>query len=497
MMAAAVAAMTLGELLGPAAGAHAALGVTDLVSDSRDVGPGSAFVALAGKRSHGLDFAADALALGAVIVLYEPPAPAGPVPEPKLEIADLSTRLGELGRRFYGSAEPEAGLIGVTGTNGKSTVAWLVAQALTALGRPCGYLGTIGQGLPGALKTRRLTTPDCLTLHRELAGLGTDFAAVEVSSHALAQDRIAGIDFRIAAFTNLSREHLDWHGTMDAYFRAKARLFERPGLGAAVVNAADEYGRALLARLAPEVRAIPVALAATPVALAGKAEASILARVESHGLEGLKLSVTGGHGDAGIESALIGAFNAENLLVALGVLVASGHELGVAAAALGAARPAPGRMEVFGGPPDRPFVVVDYAHTPAALEGVLAALNSIGSGEITCVFGCGGERDRGKRAPMGEAAARYAAHVVLTDDNPRGEDPVAIVADIKAGIARHPDLRVVHERERAIAEAIAAAGPGDVVLIAGKGHETVQLVGAKSRPFDDREVVRRLLEGVS
>jgi UDP-N-acetylmuramoyl-L-alanyl-D-glutamate--2,6-diaminopimelate ligase len=490
MMAAAVAAMTLGELLGTAAGPHAGLTVTDLMSDSRQVTPGAAFVALEGERSHGLDFAAQAFDRGAAVVLHEPSARALGGPWPGVAVPGLRARLGELGRRFYGGRQPSRDLVGITGTNGKTTVAWLVAQALDGLGESCAYFGTLGYGRPGSLRPHELTTPDCLTLHRELAEVGTESAAVEVSSHALTQDRVAGLEFTVAAFTNLSRDHLDWHGSMEAYFEAKARLFERTGLKAAVVNAADAYGRVLLARLPPALR--PIA-----VAVGSETGADIEVRLLSRSLSGCTLEVHAGTEPVRVASRLIGEFNAENLALALGVLVATGRDPHVAGAALSEAAPPPGRMEVFGGPPDRPWVVVDYAHTPQALERVLAELALIGDGEITCVVGCGGDRDRGKRALMGEVAARYSAHLILTDDNPRGEDPVAIVADIKAGIARHPDLRVEHARERAIGKAIAAARPGDVVLVAGKGHETAQQIGGVSKHLDDRAVVRRTLGGNS
>ena len=504
MMPAVLAAMALGELLGPAAGKHAALMVSNLVSDSREVTPGAAFVALPGARHHGLDFASAALAAGAAVVLYEPGdrlqgdgAPGDRAPEssawtpgsagPARAVPGLAQRLGELGARFYGRGEPRQGLVGITGTNGKTTVSWLVAQAFDRLGEPCGYIGTLGFGRAGALDTHALTTPDCLSLHRELATLGTPRAAVEVSSHALDQDRIAGLEFPIAAFTNLSRDHLDWHRTMDAYFEAKSRLFLRPGLDSAVINLGDAYGPVLAARIAPPARAVTVAV--TPAA-----HVSIEARPTGHGLAGQTLALDGRFGQARIESPLIGALNAENLVVAAGILVAAGHAIETAASALSGATAPPGRLEVFGGPPGHPWIVVDYAHTPAALERVLAELALIATGELHCVFGCGGERDRGKRAPMGQIAARYAAHIVLTDDNPRGEDPVSIVADIKAGIARHPDLSVIHARDAAIAAAIAAAGPGDVVLIAGKGHETSQNLGGELRTFDDRVIVGKLLE---
>jgi UDP-N-acetylmuramoyl-L-alanyl-D-glutamate--2,6-diaminopimelate ligase len=499
MMATVVAAMTLGELVGSAAGAHAGLAVTEIVSDSRQVTPGAAFVALAGERSEGLRFAEQAVAAGAVVVLHEEGAAVPALTVPAVAIAGLRTELGELGRRFYGRAVPDQQRIGITGTNGKTTVAWLVSQALSSLGVRCGYLGTLGYGRPGALATHALTTPDCLALHRELAVLGTPAVAVEVSSHALAQDRIAGLDFPVAAFTNLTRDHLDWHGTMDAYFAAKARLFALPGLRTAVINMGDDYGRALAARLTDAVQLIGVEVMAGADARGVDARrVAIGAQPEYRGLAGQVLEMAGSRdGAARLESPLVGAINAENLLVACGILVAAGQPLEAAAAALGKAQAPPGRLEVFGGPPDRPWVVVDYAHTPVALERVLTELTSIGSGGITCVFGCGGERDRGKRAAMGEAAARYSAHLVLTDDNPRNEDPAAIVADIKAGILRHPDLRVVHDRAQAIGSAIRAARPGAVVLIAGKGHETDQRVGLAIRAFDDRAEVRRVLEDLS
>lgn len=490
MMAAVVAAMTLGELLGPAAGAHGATSVTDLVADSRQVTPGAAFVALAGSRSHGLDFAADALAAGAEIVLYEPVARDIDVPERALAVPGLSGRLGDLGRQFFGREHSPDGLIGITGTNGKTTVAWLIAQALTTLGEPCGYVGTIGYGVPGNLRRQSLTTPDCLTLHRELAEIATASVTLEVSSHALAQDRIAGLNFDVAVFTNLSRDHLDWHGTMEAYFDTKAMLFERPGLKVAVVNRKDAYGDALLGRLGSETRAIPVALDSD-------LPAEIGARFESRGLAGMVLQVSGDHGKTGIESALIGSFNAENLLLALGALVSRGHDLEAAGQALARAQAPPGRMEVFGGGAAQPWAIVDYAHTEDALTRVLASISEMKSGELTCVFGCGGDRDRGKRAPMGQAAAAYAEHVVLTNDNPRSEDPAAIIADIRAGTSGHSDVRVQPRRDLAITEALAAASPGDVVLVAGKGHETQQSAGAESRAFDDRAVVSGLLEGRS
>ena len=489
MMAAVVAAMTLGELLGPAAGPHAAIRVTDLVSDSQAVTPGAAFVALAGQRHHGLEFAGAALQAGAGVVLYEPDGNAVPsLPGPMVAVPGLRAELGNLGRRFFGRPNPPDGLIGVTGTNGKTTVAWLVAQGLTALGEPCGYLGTIGYGRTDSLRRQALTTPDCLSLHRTLAEIGLGRTALEVSSHALSQDRIAGLGFATAVFTNLSHDHLDWHGTMADYFDAKSRLFSRDGLEVAVVNVDDAYGRTLLGRLTPGTRVIATSTASG-------SSADLTARTESRGLSGLKLSIASDGGQATIESCLIGDFNAENLLLAAGVLVAHGHDIQAAASVLGDAAPAPGRMEVFGGASEQPWIVVDYAHTPDALDRVLSFVAPLGP--VTCVFGCGGERDRQKRAAMGSAAAAHAGKLVLTDDNPRAEDPAAIVADIRSGIPAGTDVRVEHDRELAIRQAIAGSARGDIVLIAGKGHETRQLVGNAVREFDDRAVVERALGSAS
>ncbi len=481
-----LAPTTLADLLGAeAARTHADLEITDLVSDSRDVTPGAAFVALAGERDHGLNHFEQALARGAVIVLYEPDAEYSAVAEPSLAVPDLRARLGELARRFFGRDQPRPDLAGVTGTNGKTTVAYLVSQAMSRRGRACGYIGTLGFGVPPEIASHSLTTPDCLTLHRELAQMGTPRAVLELSSHALAQDRAAGLAFGTAAFTNFSRDHLDHHGDLASYGRAKSRLFRRADLRHAVLNVADPFIAELAGRLDRNVEALRVALT-------DRVEADLVGRVESVGLDGLRLEISGSRGTARLRSPLIGEFNAENLLVALGVLITWQVPLAEACALLERCTAAPGRMEVIAGR-GGPTVVVDYAHTPAGLERALATVRGLTPGEIWCVFGCGGERDTGKRAAMGAVAARGAEHLVLTDDNPRGEDPAAIIADIRAGIGPHADVRVEQARESAIDAAIAAAGTRDVVLVAGKGSERVQLTAAGPRPFNDSDVVARAL----
>ncbi len=475
---------TLGDLLGSSAGPYARLVVTDLTLDSRQVAAGAAFLALPGAREHGLAHAREALARGAAIVLYEPASSHPEVPMPSIAVPGLKARLGELAHAFYSDAAATT-LVGVTGTNGKTTVAFLLAQALSQPQRPCGYIGTLGYGVPPTLEPHAWTTPDCLTLHREIVALHAARIAMEVSSHALAQERTAGLRFHTAVFTNLTRDHLDEHGNFAAYGAAKRKLFRVPGLRYAVVNADDAYAETIAADL-------PSGCELVRTSLRG-ASADLLGRLRRADLGGLDLEISGRFGTDRLQSKLIGEFNAENLLCALGALLAAGVSLRAACEALENARPAPGRMEVLGGPPDRPWVVIDYAHTPDALRRVLFTLEAATTGELWCVFGCGGDRDRGKRALMGSVAADLADRLVLTDDNPRSEDPAAIVADIRAGIGEHPRVNVIHDRRAALRSAIERARPGDVVLIAGKGHESEQIVGVERRPFSDHAVAAALL----
>jgi UDP-N-acetylmuramoyl-L-alanyl-D-glutamate--2,6-diaminopimelate ligase len=308
---------------------------------------------------------------------------------------------------------------------------------------------------------------------------------MEVSSHALKQQRIAGLKFHTAVFTNLTRDHLDEHGDLASYGRAKRKLFTIPGLKFAVLNADDAFSATIAESLPAACTLVRTSLRSSTVELAGRLK-------RSH-LGGLELDISGKFGNARIASKLIGAFNAENLLSALGALLAQGVALPAACAALGDARAAPGRMEVLGGSPDQPWVVVDYAHTPDALQRVLMTLEAAVTGEIWCVFGCGGDRDRGKRPMMGAVAGDLADRIVLTNDNPRSEDPARIVADIRAGLVDHPRVSVIYDRRAALATAIERARVGDVVLIAGKGHEAEQIVGAERRAFSDRAIAAEIL----
>ncbi len=483
MAAVATMVMSLGELLGPAAGELAGLEIRDLVADSRQVEPGAAFVALPGLRAHGLDFADEARARGAAVVVYEPSAAHPDVAAPSVAVPGLSQQVGKLAQKFFWQSREPVVLTGVTGTNGKSTVAHLMAEARTRLGHDCAYLGTLGAGVPPTLTPQALTTPDCLTLHRSLRELDVDEAAMEVSSHALAQDRIAGLRFTTAVFTNLSRDHLDYHGDLESYQAAKARLFSLDGLEHAVIFIDDPFGAVL-------ARGLPDGVVPTTVSVAGNAH------VEGHvieaGLAGIKVEARTPQGTATIDSALLGDFNAENLLLALAGLLTLDTPLDDASAALGQCAGLPGRMELVARADSGAAIVIDYAHTPDALRRVLGNLRRCTDAELWCVFGCGGDRDAGKRPAMG-AAASAADHIVLTDDNPRGEEPAVIVADIQRGIEPGTQVLVEHDRRAAIELALGRAGPGDIVLVAGKGHETIQIVAGQSLPFSDRTVIEEIL----
>jgi len=473
----------------------AALGVpvNRLVSDSRRVRPGDVFAAYPGERSDGRSFIADALARGAAAVLWEPEGFAWQDAWrcPQQAVPGLKLRLGELAAQVHGHPASELALIGVTGTNGKTSSTHWIAQALAHLGEPGALVGTLGHGFPGRLTAGINTTPDAAELQEMLAKLkheGARAVAMEVSSHGIEQGRVAGLPFRVALFTNLTRDHLDYHGSMDAYAAAKAKLFAWPGLEQAVINADDAFGRQLLAaRRQRGEKCLSY----------GFGTADVAASELQQSLAGLRFAVKTPWGGAQVQSKLVGAFNAYNLLGVLGVLLALGHGLPEAIGALGACTAVPGRMQTLGGA-GRPLVVVDYAHTPDALENALLALRSAVSkeGQLFCVFGCGGDRDPGKRPQMGAIAARLADRVIATSDNPRNENPKAIVAQILAGIGAEAMSKVAAEvsRAAAIALALREARAHDVVLIAGKGHEPYQEIQGRREPFSDLAQARAALD---
>ena len=483
---------TLGRLLeGIAdAGAHRELPVRGIALDSRRVEPGGVFVALRGARGHGVEHAAEAAAAGAVAMLYEAPAEVAGVDMPAIAVPGLRAELGLIANRYYG--EPSAGMtvIGVTGTNGKTSTVQLLAQALSDAGMVVGTIGTLGAGLVGAIEPGERTTPDVLSTHGLIAALrerGATHLAMEVSSHALDQGRVDGIAFDVAVFTNLTRDHLDYHGSMHAYGVAKQRLFAWPALGGAVINRDDPFGRELLARPGSAPRTLSYSAA-------GDAAAELRAATIRTSAAGIAFELQTPWGNAGVESRLLGRFNVENLLAVSGCLGLLGWPLPRIVAALARLTPISGRMNRLGGDAARPLVVIDYAHTPDALEQALANLRAHTTGRLWCVFGCGGERDKGKRPQMGAIAERLADVLVITDDNPRAEDGDAIVSAIRAGLAAPERALLQRDRARAIHWAVTHAGPGDTVLVAGKGHEDYQEVAGAKLPFDDLLVAGRALE---
>jgi UDP-N-acetylmuramoyl-L-alanyl-D-glutamate--2,6-diaminopimelate ligase len=431
------------------------------------------------------------VAQGAVAVLAEKPGPEPGSPATLREIVwidDLRRQLGAIAARFFGDPSAAMTVVGVTGTSGKTSTVQLLAQAFARLGRRAATIGTLGAGLHGALRAGERTTPDVIRVHglmAEFLDAGATDVAMEVSSHALDQHRVDGIHFDVAVFTNLTRDHLDYHGTMEAYGAAKAKLFAWPGLRAAVVNADDAFGRELATRIPAGVRTLRCGIE--------DADADIRASdVRTHS-DGLDFRLVTPWGDAAVHSALLGRFNVANLLAVAGVLGALEAPFAQIREALEALQPINGRMNRLGGGA-LPLVVVDYSHKPDALEQVLAALRAHCDGRLICVFGCGGERDAGKRPIMGAIAERMADVVIVTDDNPRGEAGDAIVAQIVAGMRMPERAMVERDRARAIDIAIAQAHAGDVVLVAGKGHETYQEVGGARHPFDDLQVARATLE---
>jgi UDP-N-acetylmuramoyl-L-alanyl-D-glutamate--2,6-diaminopimelate ligase len=470
----------------------AQLGVplTALTADSRHAGPQVAFAAYPGSIHDGRAFIAQAIGKGAPAVIWDDRHflwdPAWQVPN--VPVTDLRRHVGAIAGRIYGEPSHRLRMFGVTGTNGKTSVAHWIAQALGRLKRPAMVVGTLGNGVPGSLSPSLNTTPDAVKLQQMLAQFvaeGAQACAMEVSSHGLHQGRVNGCHFDVAVLTNLSRDHLDYHGSMEAYAAAKAGLFAWPGLKYAILNLDDEFGRSLAVRRN----------GATPVGY-GFHQGEVMAEAILVGRDGIDLSLNTAWGRAEFKARLLGRFNAANLLAALAALLVSDVSLADACDALSRVTPPEGRMQMLGGD-THPLVVVDYAHTPDALEKVLATLRPLaGNGRVICLFGCGGNRDRGKRPLMGRAASAGADLVFVTSDNPRNEDPAEIIADITAGMG-NGNTRVEANRARAIFEAVGEARVNDIVLIAGKGHENYQEVQGQKLPFSDVEVAHRALEAWS
>jgi UDP-N-acetylmuramoyl-L-alanyl-D-glutamate--2,6-diaminopimelate ligase len=497
-----------------------AVAVEGISLDSRQVQPGDLFIAIKGTEVDGTAYIPQAIDLGAVAVLVEKDQQVARLVDglidsagasvPVIAVDNLREYVSDIAAVFYGQPSAKINLTGITGTNGKTTCSRLLAELMEMLStsgsKPgsAGFVGTLGYGMvrdtgyqalhdaadrvadqPSAITETGLTTPDAVAMQRilaELASKGATDIAVEVSSHSLVQRRVAGVQFDTAVFTNLSRDHLDYHGDINAYAAAKSRLFAMQGLRNGVINIDDSVGRMILANLSPDIRSFSYSLENT--------EADIHCSTIGLSPEGLRASVVTPWGQGEISSPILGKFNLANLLAVIGAAGANGFDLADILAAIPNLRAVPGRMELVGVSTE-PAVVVDYAHTPDALEKALQALRVHCQGNLWAVFGCGGDRDIGKRAEMGEIAERCADKVVVTSDNPRTESPDIIIEHILQGTSR--EVIVESDRRAAIRLAIGSADKNDVVLIAGKGHEDYQILGAQRLPFSDQAEARLAL----
>jgi len=480
-------ALPLSDLLGRADCCGGDTLIYGLQLDSRKVQSGDLFLAVPGEVHDGRQFIEQAVANGAAAVLAEAPV-AGFVdelPVPLVEIPELRFDLGPLAARFFGYPGRDIHMVGVTGTNGKTTTTRLIAQLGRLLGQSCGVIGTLGAALNDVVVDSVNTTPDPVSLHRQLAqwrDQGVSTVSIEVSSHALVQGRVSGVEFETAIYTNLSHDHLDYHGSMDAYARAKLQLFASPGLRHAVVNLDDEYAPQVILAVTEGARILTYSTS--------RADADIRVENTSYSAAGVQGVLHTPWGSGRFTSPLPGEFNIANLAAAVAATVLAGEDLLAVLAAVSRLRPVPGRMQLIPNELDLQ-VIVDYAHTPDALEQVLSALKNHVTGDLVTVFGCGGDRDRAKRQVMGRVASLLSDRVVVTSDNPRSEDPAAILADIAAGCSGNFEL--VADRGQAIAMAIGEAAPGDCVVIAGKGHEDYQIIEGERHYFSDEEQARKAL----
>ena len=468
-----------------------ALPVYGLQLDSRRVRAGDAFLAVPGEQHDGRNHIGEAVAAGAVAIVAEKGVSlrqridAGKVP--LVEVADLGQQLGVIAARFYQHPSERLTTVGITGTNGKTTTSRVLAQLLRARGGPCGVIGTLGVALANETTEAVNTTPDAVNLQRQLAewlDLGIESAVLEVSSHSLVLGRVAGMHFDTAIFTNLTHDHLDFHGDMESYAAAKAKLFAWEGLKHAVINRDDPWSEGMIAALAPGAELVDYGLQHQDTAV----RASDIRYHDS----GLEARIHTPWGDGLLHSPLAGDFNLANLMAAVSAACLNGMALDHALGVIPHLEGVDGRMQYV--PNDRDLqLVVDYAHTPDALAKALSALRAHTRGQLHCVFGCGGDRDRDKRPVMGRIAAEHADRVIVTSDNPRNEPPLEIIEDIRKGIDGEL-VEVEPDRAAAIALAVNSAVPGDCVLVAGKGHERYQQIGVERLDFSDVAEIRRALE---
>ena len=455
--------------------------------DNRKIKAGDAFVAVQGQLAHGLDFASAAVAAGAVAVIHDGLKAVPQLGVPVAEVKDLGNKLGELGSRYYSAPSEQMNIAGVTGTNGKTSVAHFLAQSWQRVYGNAGMVGTLGYGPLGNLQSGARTTPDSLRLQQSLADCvkdGVQHLAMEVSSHALQQHRCQTVQFDAAVFTNLTRDHLDYHIDMASYAAAKRLLFTEYAPAFAIINHDDAYGKKWFGELNGGMQMLSFGL------LEG---AELRAEISSIDIDGMNLKISGPWGTEQVHTSLLGKFNASNLLAAAGTLALLGMPWNRVLHQIELMQPVPGRMMRLGGHTGQPVVVIDYAHTPDALESALHAVRAHLDGRMVCVFGCGGNRDQGKRPQMGRAAEMLAYDVFVTSDNPRNESASQIIEDVMAGLEQPGKATIEPDRAAAIQRAIANCQPGDVVLVAGKGHETWQEISGQKIPFSDENVIRDAL----
>lgn len=461
--------------------------ILGLHNDSRQIKAGFLFIAYPGAATDGRFFIQQALSAGAIALVYEPdnwPSKCQlPSEIPCVALPGLAMKLAGLASRFYGEPTKKLAVTGVTGTNGKTTIAYQLAQAHALLGENSAYIGTIGQGDVKALEPLVNTTPDALYLQQLLHSYeqhSIKQVCMEVSSHALCQKRVDSIDFQQAIFTNLSHEHLDYHQTMEAYAAAKAILFANPSLKWAIVNQDDIYSKLMLEAVPNSCQIISYGV---------HEDADVRATHWDVSLTGTRIEVSSPWGQHQLVINALGFFNVYNALAVFSSLLACGYPAEKLVPLMAKLQAAPGRMEIV---TQEPYAIVDYAHSPDALENVLTTLQKVKKGRILVVFGCGGDRDKTKRPKMGKIASEYADITIITSDNPRTEDPLAIIDSIESGISTKTNLYKIADREQAIAKALSLADKDDIILVAGKGHEDYQQIGKVRHVFSDQAVIRRL-----
>lgn len=462
--------------------------ITGIHNDSRLVKPGYLFIAYPGALADGRRFIQQAIASGATAVLYEAyphETQALSHAVPCIAVNHLSAKLGLIAKTFYGNPAQAVNITGITGTNGKTTIAYQLAQAYEYLRQPAAYIGTLGQGRPSSLQTLANTTPDVLCLQfllNRFAKASIKQVCMEVSSHAIALNRIEGVEFSHAIYTNLSHEHLDFHHTMQAYAATKAQLFALPSLQSVLINADDQYAALMMAKTPKYCKTFTYGL---------NDNADIYAHNWQTTMTGSVVDIRAPWGGCEIKTNMIGDFNLYNSLAIFAQLMISGISLADAASVMALLQAVPGRMEVV---VQSPCVIVDYAHTPDALQNVLQTLSRLKQNRLLVVFGCGGDRDKGKRPMMGQIAGHYADRVIITSDNPRNENPHSIMSDIAAGVDTAVQPELIADRHQAIQQALNIAEKNDIVLIAGKGHEAYQQIGQERIDFSDQQLVRNLLK---